>query len=216
MKRPAIKAPKASAAIQFPIIRPTYSSLPANWNSNSRSSTVWAITADPPIESIAAMQGAIPRAMAVSASCQLHLVTARRKFCQKNFTVVTLDFDNTVPDRTATAAALFKQLSDLFQAGFGERNSAYHGDRLTAATFALAPDPDNSVTRGLTALLAADAVVYRAGAVRTDPAGIGGVDKSMVWSGLFHTHPLGLLEFVCGFYYAAGQGASKRKEILLN
>lgn len=87
--------------------------------------------------------------------------------------MVTLDFDTAVPDRTASTTALFKQLRNLFQAGFGESNSAYHGDRLTAATFALAPDPDNSVTCGLTVLLAANAAVYRAGAFGADPAGIG-------------------------------------------
>lgn len=37
----------------------------------------------------------------------------------------------------------------------------------------------------------------------------------MVWSGLFHTHPLSLLEFVYGFYYDWQQGARERKGMLL-
>lgn len=106
-------------------------------------------------------------------SCQLHLVTVCRKLCQKDFTVVTLDFDTAVSDRTACATALFKHFRDLFQAGFGERNTTYNSDGLTAATFALTSDPDNSVTCWLTVLLAARAAVYRAGAFGANPAGIG-------------------------------------------
>ena len=104
--------------------------------------------------------------------CQLHLVTARDKLSQEKFPVITLYFDNAVLDRTAGAAAFFKVCRNLFQSGFVIWNSAYNGDRFAAAPFTFAPDPDNSVTSELTALLAADAAVYRAGAVRTDPAGV--------------------------------------------
>lgn len=119
------------------------------------------------------MQATIPRAMTALTPSQLNLVTARRKFGQKKFPVISLDFDNAVPGRAAGTAAFFKECSDLLQPRFRERNPAYNCDRLAATAFAFAPDPDNAVTCGLTVLLAANAAVYRAGAVRTDPAGVG-------------------------------------------
>lgn len=90
-------------------------------------------------------------------SGQLHLIPACRQLCQNNSPVVTLNFDTAVPDRTTSPTAVFEQFRDIFQANFGERNTAYHCNGLAAATFALTPDPDNAVTCRLTLLRAADA-----------------------------------------------------------
>ena len=94
--------------------------------------------------------------------------------------MVPLDLDDPVLDRTACSAALFQfadQRPDTFDI---QRNADDNGDRLSAAPFRLAPDTDDAITASWAALFTADAAVDRTGALRADPAGVGGIDKSGV------------------------------------
>ena len=97
--------------------------------------------------------------------------------------MVTLNLDNAILDRSAGTATTFQLTGQELEGICGQADTGDDCDRLPSPAFCFPPNTDNSVSACLAALFSADTLLDSPGTFRADPAGVGRIDKSVIWTG---------------------------------